>query len=70
MLFAIGCGGSPTGGDPVPDSANPGDAPVGAVTIPTWQLEDVQPQSPRLGQTYGLETFGSKIVVVTLLEGF
>jgi hypothetical protein len=33
-------------------------------------LEDVQPLSPRTGQTYGLETFGGKVVVVVLLEGF
>lgn len=39
-------------------------------TLPLWQLEDVQPQSPRTGQTYGLDTFAGKVVVVSLLEGF
>jgi hypothetical protein len=38
--------------------------------LPAWQLEDVQPQSPRTGQTYGLDTFANKIVVAVLLEGF
>jgi hypothetical protein len=38
--------------------------------LPTWKLKDVQPLSPKNGQTYGLETFSNKIVVVTLLEGF
>jgi hypothetical protein len=38
--------------------------------LPDWRLEDVQPLSPRVGQTYGLETFSGKVVVVTLVEGF
>lgn len=37
--------------------------------LPTWKLKDVQPLSPKTGQTYGLDTFSDKIVVVTLLEG-
>lgn len=37
---------------------------------PTWQLEDVQPQSVRVGQTYGLDAFTDHTVVVTLVEGF
>jgi len=45
------------------------DAPTN-VRLPTWMLEDIQPQSPRAGQTYGLDTFGGKVVVVTLVEGF
>jgi hypothetical protein len=42
----------------------------GAVPLPTWQLEDIQPASPRAGQTYGLDTFSGKVVVVTLVEGY
>ena len=49
--------------------AKAGDAP-GASVLPTWKLKDVQPLSPKTGQTYGLDTFNDKIVVVTLLEGF
>jgi hypothetical protein len=49
--------------------AKAGDAPGGSV-LPTWKLKDVQPLSPRTGQTYGLDTFNDKIVVVTLLQGF
>jgi hypothetical protein len=45
-----------------------GDAAM--VGLPTWMLEDVQPVSPRFGQTYGVDTFNGKIIVVTLLEGF
>lgn len=37
---------------------------------PGWQLEDVQPQSARFGQTYGLSAFSGRPVVVVLLEGF
>lgn len=64
----IGCGGN--GVDPIPDP-DPVDAPGGVeVPLPTWRLEDIQPQSPNSGQTYGLDTFSDKIIVVTLLEGF
>jgi hypothetical protein len=53
------------GGDPIEV-----DAPGTFAVRPTWMLEDVQPASPRAGQTYGLDTFGGQIVVVTLLQGF
>jgi hypothetical protein len=46
----------PTAGDPA--------------ALPTWKLEDIQPESPRVGQTYGLDTFSGKIIVVTLVEGY
>ncbi|MDP2274589.1 MAG: hypothetical protein Q8N23_18735 [Archangium sp.] len=47
------------------------DAGVGAMAMyPTWQLEDVQPQSPRFSQTYGLSAFAGRPLVVVLLEGF
>jgi len=49
--------------------SSPGD-PGGAVTLPTWRLEDIQPGSPRFGQTYGLDTFSGKVVVVTLVQGY
>jgi hypothetical protein len=56
--------------DVVPDIAPPNiDAP-NAIGLPTWMLEDIQPASPRVGQTYGLATFNGKIIVVSLLEGF
>jgi hypothetical protein len=38
--------------------------------LPAWMLEDIQPASPRAGQTYGLDTFTNQIIVVSLLEGF
>ena len=46
------------------------DAPGGLARLPVWSLEDIQPMSTRFGQTYGLDTFSNKVVVVTLLEGF
>ena len=62
----VGCGGrEPVDGATV-DALRSNDPSV----VPTWQLEDVQPQSPRTGQTYGLEAFSGRIVVVTLVEGF
>lgn len=42
---------------------------VGA-TMPTWQLQDFQPKSPRYGNTYGLEAFKGKVTVVALLSGW
>ena len=71
-LSALGltaCGGREPPGGGAPDAQDmPDGAP--AVTLPLWKLEDIQPQSPRVGQTYGLDTFTGKTVVVSLLEGF
>lgn len=65
IALAVACGPSDPGGV-VPTI----DAPPDTGMLPTWQLEDVNPQSPRSGQTYGVDTFVGRIVVVTLLEGF
>lgn len=72
------CGSSPvdratpdaTGGasDAAGDAA--GNDADGESQLPMWMLEDVQPESPRVGQTYGLDSFTDKIIVVSLLEGF
>lgn len=51
-----------TGGD-----AGPGTA---LAMYPPWTLEDVQPQSARFGQNYGLSEFAGRPVVAVLLEGF
>lgn len=65
-LGVLACGNPAT----PPDPDLPADAAPDEIGIPSWMLEDVQPASPRLGQTYGLQTFSERIVVVTLLEGF
>jgi hypothetical protein len=66
LALLIGCG-TPSGTlvDPTADApiANPD-------VLPKWQLEDVNPQSPRVGEFYSLDVFSGKVVVVTLLEGF
>jgi hypothetical protein len=67
--FAFGCQASDAPIDRGPDAFEMPDT-GGAVTLPTWALEDVQPESPRAGQTYGLDAFAGKTVVVALLEGF
>ena len=67
-IVLAGCGGSSSPGTPNADAPPLVDA--GPVVLPSWMLEDVQPVSPLAGQTYGLQTFSNKIVVVTLLEGF
>lgn len=64
VLVIAACGSSP-------DRAGSGvDAFVDTSTWPAWQLEDVQPTSPRAGETYGLDAFAGKIVVMSLLQGF
>jgi hypothetical protein len=66
----LGCA-EPTRSGSSPDApTNTADAPIGAIMLPRWSLEDVQPASARVGQTYGLDTFTGKIIVVSLLEGF
>ncbi|MCB9557491.1 MAG: hypothetical protein H6707_15395 [Deltaproteobacteria bacterium] len=35
---------------------------------PGWQLTDFQPKSPRSGQTYGLEAFRGRPLLVALLS--
>lgn len=79
--LALGCGTEQDGGDPPPpaDAAgnqatdganNPAPDAQENVRIPTWALEDIQPESPMFGQTYGLEAFSGSIVVMVLVEGF
>ncbi|MDB4962392.1 MAG: hypothetical protein JWP01_2391 [Myxococcales bacterium] len=84
MMFAlasallVGCGDATKTTTP-PDSLVGGtadapirmiDAPGSVPMLPLWMLEDIQPASPRVGQTYGLDAFTGKIIVVSLLEGF
>ena len=38
--------------------------------LPSWMRQDVQPKSTRYQQTYGLEAFRGKALVVVLLEGY
>jgi hypothetical protein len=70
LLFAVvvasaaACSGAPASGGP-----DAGEV-TGPVSLPSWRLEDIQPESPRSGQTYGLDTFSGRIIVVTLVEGF
>jgi len=73
LLAVLACVLSACGGG---DGGGPGagaDAPMTAdasLALPGWMLEDIQPASPRTGQTYGLDAYTDHIVVVTLLEGF
>ncbi len=70
-LPLLGCSEPSPGKNVEPDApAATADAPALGVMLPTWKLEDVQPASPRTGQTYGLDTFTGRIIVVSLLEGF
>lgn len=62
------------GGEGAADEGASG-AGAGPVTtqefrLPAWKREDVQPESARFGQTYGLEAFAGKTLVVVLLEGY
>jgi hypothetical protein len=47
--------------------------PRGAASCPgaselSWQLPDVQPVSPRYGQTYGLEAFRGRVTVLLMID--
>lgn len=59
-------GGSSSSGTPSTPAPSGGEQ----LAFPTWQREDVQPKSERFGQSYGLEHFRGRTVVVVLLEGF
>lgn len=77
-VLGLGCGTTQDGGDRSPDAASSGDDAINSVpldaaedqVIPTWSLEDIQPESPMFGQTYGLDTFSDKTLVVLLVTGF
>ena len=79
FMFLTACTATPDAG-PANDAVVGGDSAVGVgdgrladaaiVRWPTWTLEDIQPASPRAGQTYGVDSFAGKVVVVSLLEGF
>jgi hypothetical protein len=62
-----GGGGTTTGGDKTGSSATD---PAQMFKLPAWQREDVQPKSARFGQSYGLDAYSGKTVVVVLLEGY
>ncbi len=74
--LAGACSATEPGGVPAIDAPAVGgdlDARVAdarGVSRPTWRLEDIQPLSPRVGQTYGLDAYTDHTVVVTLVEGF
>ena len=46
------------------------DAMVAPATVPTWQLEDVNPNSAGYQTTYGLDAFEGDILVAILVQGF
>jgi hypothetical protein len=55
------------GADAMPSAP---DAMQAVVQIPDWTLEDIQPESPKFGQVYGLSEFNGKILIAVLVEGF
>lgn len=68
-------GGSPDAMDNTADvdAAIPNgvpDASLELARIPDWTLEDIQTDSGMFGQTYGLDTFADKILVVVVVQGF
>jgi hypothetical protein len=65
-------GGAAAGGSTAGGAAAGGAA--GGMTMaamyPAWQLTDLQPQSPRFNQSYGLSAFQGRALVVVMIEGF
>lgn len=41
-----------------------------ASDLPTWQLADIQPKSAKFGETYALEAYRGKTLVVALFAGW
>lgn len=59
----------PVATTPPPDCTAGGDTPVcPGAQWPTWQLADFQPLSAKFQQTYGLQTFQGKAVLVALFS--
>lgn len=67
-LAASACG--PETQDATDPRCGQQDLPACEAGWPTWQLEDVQPDSERFGQTYGLDVFDGKVVFVAYLVGW
>lgn len=67
---AGGAGGGSAGGMASAAGAGGSGGGAAATMYPTWQLEDIQPQSPRFMQTYGLGVFLGRPLVAILWEGF
>ena len=63
LATAGGAGGGMAGGAG-------GSGGFAAAVYPSWQRKDVQPQSPRFNQTYGLGVFQGRPLVAILMEGF
>ncbi len=55
-----------------PDGGSAGDAGSSSEQFgyPVWERADIQPNSPRAQQTYGLEAFRGHTLVVMLFEGY
>jgi hypothetical protein len=75
LAGGLACGGASNdsgslneGADAAADGAT--DATPEPIFLPTWSLEDIQPESTRFGQTYGLDVFDGQVIVAVLVEGF
>ncbi len=76
--LALGCGSStPVDGDndnganvDAAIAGGAGDASATPARIPSWTLEDINPTSDRFGETYGLDQFADRVLVVLLVQGF
>lgn len=60
------------GTEPHDAGTEPSDAGAqpASYAYPAWERTDIQPNSPRAQQTYGLEAFRGRTLVVVLLEGY
>ena len=76
LPFALAACGAETqraqsgGGLPEVDAGAHDGGPTTQYAFPSWERQDMQPQSPRANETYGLETFRGHTLVVVLLEGY
>lgn len=72
MLLPVADAGASSDAGTNLDGGSPADAgaPPPQYVYPSWERLDIQPQSPKAQQKYGLEAFRGRTVVVVLLEGF
>ncbi len=66
-----GSGAADTGGADVGGVCSPDTSPrCAGAPAPTYALEDVQPQSARFGETYGLDGFAGRVTVVAIVASW
>lgn len=70
LLATLALAASACADEPMEACGGPGQAACEAASWPDWELEDVQPDSARYGERYGLDAFAGEVLVVSFLSGW